>query len=58
MADTLWGAYTGDGTQVVLIHPAGGDDMYVMSHDFEIFTAPREEITLTGKRYALQEVVS
>lgn len=55
MTNILWGAYVGDGTQVVLIHPAGGDDMYVMSHDYEIFTAPREEITLTGKRYELKE---
>lgn len=56
MTNILWGAYVGDGTQVVLIHPAGGDDMYVMSHDLEIFTAPREEITLTGKRYEIKEV--
>lgn len=56
MADTLWGAYAGDDTPVVVIQPAGDEDMYVMSHDYEIFTAPREEITLTGKRYELKEV--
>lgn len=56
MADTLWGAYVGDGTPVVLIHPDGDDAMYVMSHDLEIFTAPLEEITLTGKRYEIKEV--
>lgn len=56
MTNILWGAYTGDDTPVVVIQPAGDQDMYVMSHDYEIFTAPREEITLTGKRYVLQEV--
>lgn len=56
MASFLWGAYTGDGTPVVLIQPDGDDAMYVMSHDLEVFTAPRDEITLTGKRYELREV--
>ena len=58
MSSFLWGAYTGDGTPVVLIQPDGDHDMYVMSHDYEIFTAPRDEITLTGRRYVLREVVS
>lgn len=55
MASFLWGAYTGDGTPVVLIQPDGDKHMYVMSHDYEIFTAPRGEITLTGKRYEIKE---
>ena len=56
MADTLWGAYVGDGTPVMLIQPDGDHDMYVMSHDYEIFTAPRDEITLTGTKYRIEEV--
>lgn len=55
MTDTLWGAVDGAGTQVVVIQHDGDNNMYVLSHDLELFTAPLEELTLTGKKYELKE---
>lgn len=52
----LWGGIAPDGEQIILIQRDGTHDMYVISHELELYTLPLEEITLTGRKYVFKEV--